>query len=295
MPDMTSLNRRNFMLMGSAALAGAALPVGAADLTGSAVRRLGNDETLQAWMKLAGSLDDRLVIWWMEGTRYGVVDSISRPLFGMKVGIFQRYFEQPGGFWKYAMFELTYYTDLKTGRLLEKFDNPYTGETNKVRHVRLGPEIRHQTIEGQLPDPDDKAVQSMLREYSTTLGPAVINGDKLWIPTSVVGRIGFPKPTAPEIHLNIYTTAMGSMADAENQDIISAPCSFAFQNILKWEPWMNMRDHPGTMMSQASGRKLEDPNELPADYLEMARTVHPWLIRDPIETLSAKVEEIQSK
>ena len=64
-------------------------------------------------------------------------------------------------------------------------------------------------------------------------------------------------------------------------------------HILKWEPWMRMADHPGTMMSRAAGRKLKDPNELPADYLEMARTVHPFLIKDPVETLSAKVGQIQ--
>jgi hypothetical protein len=245
-------------------------------------------------MKLAGALDDRLVIWWMDGMRYGVVESRAQALYGMKVGIFQRYFKQPDGYWKLAMFELTYYTDLKTGKLLEKFDNPYTGEVNSVRHVRLGPDIRHQTIEGQLADPDDKTMQSMLQDYSTTLGPAVINGDSLWIPSSVETRIVFPKPTAPDIRLSHYTTAMGSMRDVENPDVVSAPCSLAFQNILKWEPWMRMADQPGEMMSRAAGRKLESMDELPADYLEMARAVHPWLIKDPIETLSAKVSLIEA-
>jgi hypothetical protein len=269
------------------------MPGAAAELTGTPPRYLTPDETLLAWMKLGGALDDRLVIWWMDGVRYGVVESRAEALYGMKVGIFQRFFAQPGGYWKLAMFELTYYTDLATGKLLETYKNPYTGETNNVRHVRLGPEIRHQTLEGLLADPNDKAVQSMLKDYTTTLGPALISGDQLWIPTSVQARIAFPKPTAPDIRLSIYTTVMGSLADAENPDVISAPCSLAFQNILKWEPWMRMGDHPGTMMSRASGRKLEDPNELPADYLEMARAVHPFLIKDPVETLSAKVGQIQ--
>jgi hypothetical protein len=122
----------------------------------------------------------------------------------------------------------------------------------------------------------------------------VINGDSIWIPSSVEARIVFPKPTAPDIRLSHYTTAMGSMRDIENPAVISAPCSLAFQNILKWEPWMRMGDHPGEMMSRAAGRKLENIKELPADYLEMARAVHPWLIKDPVETLSAKVSQIQA-
>jgi hypothetical protein len=287
------LNRRHFIYSSASTAGLLAAPAFTSDLLGQPVRTLTPEQTLQAWMKLAGALDDRLVIWWMDGTRYGVVESHAKALYGMKVGIFQRYFEQPDGYWKLAMFELTYYTDLKTGKLLEQFHNPYTGDINKVRHVRLGPDIRHQTIAGQLADPDDKAVQTMLKDYVTTLGPAVISGDSLAIPSSVAARIDFPKPTAPDIRLNIYTTAMGKLSDAENPAVISAPCSFAFQNILKWEPWMNMGDHPGTMMSRATGRKLEDPDELPADYLEMARTVHPWLIKDPLESLAAKVDLIR--
>jgi hypothetical protein len=46
-------------------------------------------------------------------------------------------------------------------------------------------------------------------------------------------------------------------------------------------------------LSRATGRKLEDPDELPADYLEMAHTVHPWLIKDPLESLAAKTEQIR--
>ena len=56
---------------------------------------------------------------------------------------------------------------------------------------------------------------------------------------------------------------------------------------------MNMRDHPGSMMSRAAGRKLMSPTELPSDYLEMARVMHPFLIRAPVDTLSARVAEIQ--
>jgi len=245
-------------------------------------------------MRLAGAMDDRLVIWWMEGMRYGVVDSRATPLYGMQVGIFQRYFQQPEGYWKLAMFELTYYTDLATGKLLERYENPYTGESNDVRHVRLGPEIRHQSLNGQSTNPENKATQSMLRDYASRLGPAVINGGQIWIPSAVEARLAFPKPTAPDIRLSIYTTANGRLADALDPQTVSAPCTLSFQNILKWEPWMRMGDHPGTMMSRAAGRKLENPEQLPAGYLDMARTLHPFLIRDPLETLAAKVAAIKN-
>ena len=288
------MDRRCFMV-NSALLPLALARADDSRVLGTPESKLGSGQpTLEAWMRLAGAMDDRLVIWWMDGVRYAVMDSEATPIYGMKVGMFQRYFRQPGGFWKLAMFELTYYTDLQTGRLLETWENPYTGATNKVRHVRLGPDIRHQTEAGQLADPDDKAMQSFLQNYSTTLGPALISGDTLWLPSSVQARIVFPSPKAPDIRISHYTTAMGSLRQATDPTVVSAPCSLAFQNVLKWEPWMQMGDHRGHLMSQAAGRKLERVEDLPDDYLEMAYQQHPKLIADPLATLAAKVALIEA-
>ena len=242
-------------------------------------------QLLLAYMRLGASLDSRLVIWWMDGVRYGVVDAKAQALFGMKVGMFQQFFRQANGDYKLAMFELTYYTDLASGELLEEFENPYSGETNQVSHVRLGPELRRQTSQG-LADPEN----SMVRDYRSSLGPAMINGDQLWIPTSVEARIKFPKPTAPEILLNIYTTVQGRLADAVNPDLMSAPATLAFQNVLKWEPFMQMGNHTGHMMSRAAGAKLHSIDQLPADYLACAERMHPKYIVDPIATVARLTE-----
>ena len=235
---------------------------------------------LEAYQRLSGSLDNRLIIWWMSGTRYGVVEAKATPLYGMEVGMFHRWYQQPDGSFKAAFFELTYYTDLITGELLREFSNPYTGKVNKVRHVRLGPEIRTLTTAG-LTSPDNP----MVHDYRSSLGPAVTSADQLWIPTSVEATIKFPKPDAPTILLNIYTTVQGSLTDALDKLQVSAPCSFEFNNILKWEPWMSMGDHSGHMMSTASGRKMESMDELPRKYITMANEVHSKYIADPVASL----------
>jgi hypothetical protein len=245
------------------------------------------EELLTAFMRLSGSLDDRLIIWWMDGLRYGVVDARAKLLFGMQVGMFHRFFRQPDGSYKVAMFELTYYTDLATGNLLDRFENPYTGESNRVSHVRLGPEVRHQTVDG-IARPDNP----MVHDYNSELGPALIRGDDIWIPTDVEARIKFPKPTAPEIILNHYTTVHGRLSDALNPDVVSAPATLAFQNILKWEPFMKMGDHPGHLMSRTAGRKLESVDDLPDSYLAMAQQKHAKFIADPIATLEPLTRDL---
>jgi len=231
---------------------------------------------LEAYMKLGGALDERLVIWWMEGIRYGMIAARSRPLYGMQVGMFQRFSRLPDGRFRVLMFELTYYTDVESQSLLRAWRNPYTDETNQVVHVRLGPALRYQTTAGQVVDPDP-----MLKEYVTRLGPAIVNGDHVWLPGEVTARIVLPAPNAPEIVFSHYPTVHGRLSELSEPGTLSAPAELSFQNVLRWEPWMRMGEHDGFMMSRASGRKLEAVGELPERYLACARELHPSFIADP--------------
>jgi hypothetical protein len=275
------MKRRALLQLACCSVA-AALPLAGCSTSGS--RREANfsnpELLLEAYQRLSGSLDDRLIIWWMSGTRYGVVDARSTALYNMEVGMFHRWYRQPDGSFKAAFFELTYYSDPGSGTLLREFRNPYTGEINTVRHVRLGPEIRHLTVEGLATE-----ANPMIREFRSSMGPAMVSGDRLWIPNSVEATIGFPKAGAPEILINIYTTVQGSLTDALNSKLVSAPCTFQFHNVLKWEPWMQMGAHPGHMMSIAAGRKLESVDQLPPAYLAMAEEVHGKYIADPLAAL----------
>ncbi len=246
-------------------------------------------DALTAYVKLGAALDDRLTIWWMDGLRYGVVDQRSELMYGMKVALFQRFFAQPDGTYKLAMFELTYYTDLESGELLEEYKNPYTGIVNRVQHVRLGPEIRQATASGSARPEND----TNLSYFYTRLGPPLVHGDYIWITTDVQAGIKFPSPKAPRIRLNHYLTLHGQNSAVKDQAVLSAPASLGFHNILTWEPWMRMGDHPGEMMSHAAGRKLERVDELPSDYLAMAHRVHPTYIADPLATLDRRVAEIK--
>jgi hypothetical protein len=255
------MNRRIFLQLACSSAAGALPIAGCSSIDTRKNANLADPELLlEAYQRLSGSLDDRLIIWWMTGTRFGVVGARSTALYNMEVGMFHRWYRQPDGSFKAAFFELTYYSDPASGTLLREFANPYTGKTNTEANP-------------------------LVQEFRSSMGPAVISGDHLWIPNSVEATIKFPKPTAPEILINIYTTVQGRLSDATNATLTSAPCTLEFHNILKWEPWMQMQDHPGHMMSTASGRKLESVDELPPAYLAMAREVHGKYIEDPLAAL----------
>ncbi len=251
------------------------------------VQNLTETNLLDAYVRLSGSFDERLIIWWMDGKQYAVINGKAQALFGMKVGMFHRFFQQPDGSFKIAFFELTYFTDLNTGILLKEFNNPFTGKTNQVKQTRLGPEVRRLSTNG-LSTPDNP----MVHDYASSLGPARISGKQIWIPTSVEAVIKFPKPTAPEILLSIYTTISGNLSDALNIRQISAPCSLAFSNTQPWMPWMGLKDQPGHLMGIANGCKMESIDQLPEDYLVCAREVHPRYIEDPVAALSKQTNLI---
>ena len=252
--------------------------------------QLGAVDLLTPYIKLAGSLDERLIIWWMKGKRYAIVEAQATPLCGVEVGRFYRFFRQTNGSFTLAMFELSYYTDSATGKLLERFPNPFTGAVNDVIHLARRPVICQYTAAGRF----IPALNNSVLRYRSQVLPVFVNGDRVRIGSSVNAVMLSPFPKTPYTRINDYITVTGRRSDLLDPRTKSAPAALSYQNVQPWEPWMKMGDQPGQMTSRATGRKCESLAEMPSDYLKMARAVHPWLIRDPIETLAVRVQKIRN-
>ena len=82
---------------------------------------------------------------------------------------------------------------------------------------------------------------------------------------------------------------------AIDKGIVSGRCTLAFQNTLRWEPFMRMGDRPGHMMSRAAGRKLEAVDALPADYRSIAERMHPRYIENPTARLAKLTQKISGR
>ena len=246
-------------------------------------------DLLHALVKLSGSLDERLTIWWQDGIRYGVVDGKSSAFCGFQIGMFSLHRKTSDEAYKVAQMELTYYTDLKSGTLLREFDNPFTGKINKVLHVKMNPLIRLQTAEGLLPQGGERGA---VKSLETQVGPITQYKDDIWIPTGVSADIQFGE-AAPMISLNQYQTFQGKLSQLEDPEIAAAPAYLQFQNVIFWEPWLQMTGHPGHSMGRAWGRKLMSVEDLPESYMAMALEVHPDMIADPLSLLQTKLNEME--
>ncbi|MGI9308348.1 MAG: hypothetical protein ACR2P6_03730, partial [Gammaproteobacteria bacterium] len=58
-----------------------------------------------------------------------------------------------------------------------------------------------------------------------------------------------------------------------------------------WRPWMMAEDTPGHIMSEGYGKKVSAVDELPSDYLALARKLDPEVIADPEKILTAPPPE----
>ena len=88
--------------------------------------------------KLNYTIDDRPVFWPINAVRNGLKDYALTPFWNMHVGI--AYKVRDLGEHRYETKSLVriFYSDLETGKLLETWGNPYTGERRTVLQPKLG-------------------------------------------------------------------------------------------------------------------------------------------------------------
>lgn len=277
-----SHGRRSFLAAGATLIAGSVLP---APLIAADQLDLNDPwDRLTALAKLRGSLDGSTVMWWMKGVRYGVVGNVLTPLFGMLVGSFQRMKPLPGKGFELNMLELSYFTDLKTGAVLDTFINPYNGNECIVPEQRLGPFPVLMTPTGVVL-PKVPAFGDV--ELTTKVGPAVVNGDDVWVRDDSSVKVDSEHPMMGKHTYNEIVTYRGKVSDLNNAALASAPADISFQSVTSWREWLRADDVGGHTTARANGSKISRVEDFPPEYLAAAAERHADIIADPEAALNA--------
>lgn len=283
-----NLSRRDALVGGMAALGSMAL-AGCAERAPLPAASLGLDlndpwDRLTALAKLRGSVDGSVVMWWMKGTRFGVVDDVVTPLFGMLIGSFQTMQPVEGEGFRLNMLEMSYFTDLESGEVLDTFTNPYNGKELTVPEQRLGPyPVMLRT--GGVELPDVPAFGDI--ELSTRVGPAIVHGDDVWIRDDSTVKVDSDHPMMGKHTYNELVTYRGKLSDINNPDLPSAPAEIMFQSVTSWREWFQADDVDGLTTARATGTKISALEDFPPEYLAAARARHPDIIADPVAVLNA--------
>jgi hypothetical protein len=280
------MSRRGFMGLASGAVGAGALPV-ATLAAAKPTPRAGSlaldltkpEDNLYAWVKLAASLESgRECCGYYKGKIVAAIgnDEPNVPLFGYEGFGMSRVTRLPDGRYENLHREVSYYTDLKTGHILEEWHNPFLRQAVQVYPVHndpvnsyyattfrqtFGEKGKEQTVEWPFVLPwiviGDKAVASF---EVHTRWPSPLGKDK-W-----PREYGGPWYKTSEM-FQVHT----SLAALNDPKLTKAPMSGAWTKEAPWIPWMLMGERPGRLFYVTSVFALEGTQQLPAgirDYTE---------------------------
>jgi len=242
-------------------------------------------ELLEALVKLRGTLDDRLVCWWMKGMRYGVVNERIDPIYGMNTGGFQLYRKIADDRYEMRMLELGYFSNPVTGEPLRQFANPYSGKTVDIPDQKLGPYTVYLTTKG-VEIPRDPAFGEF--ELRTQLGPAVVDDDDIWFREDGFINVDSDHPMMGKHTYNEFVTYHGSMSDVQNKALATVPATVTYQSVTSWRKWMGSEGVDGHTTARAAGRKVFAVEDMPEDYLRVVREWYPEIMSDVMAALKSE-------
>lgn len=241
-----------------------AAPASALDLDAPA-------DAAEAMMKMRCSLDPKedVIAWW-KGTLFQKdPDPGKAPvaLMGFEGYNVCRGEKLEDGTWRMLSRELTFYRDLKTGKILETWDNPISGERNTVIDVANDPV-------NQVFNPPGRPPMAL---------PWVKAGD--WLMLTLNIPLSYPNPLQPDQfprqssgpvyagseHFKFFVTRK----DMEDPAIKSAPLVLSWTRTGPWLPWMELGQRPGGLLYIAQSSKLGSFDELPQDIQDVVRRKYP--------------------
>ena len=238
------------------------------------------DIEMRMLLQMRGALDDRLVISYLEGPYYGVVEGRITPLYGLSAGLFRQYIARADGGADYLNIELVFVTDLETGELLTEFRNPWTGAVNPAPKNRLGPSRFTITPERRVIAPGPPGISTFHR-----FRPARILGDDVWITEE--SAVFVPPPA--NFAFNEVLTYHASLKALSAPGALHVPTDVHFAPVIGWRPWHGMAGHPqektSHIMGNCAGRVVTSMNELPPRYLRWLEEFFPDVAADPLKAL----------
>ncbi len=294
-------SRRSLMIAGGVGLALPALAPSMAEAAFVDIKEPRFDsaaEMLNLYVKMSGDTSGKNYGGWYSGHAFAVrPGEMITPLFGFTgFGLGSDRPQADGSFhhlWK----EVGYYTDLKTGEVLETWRNPLNGADCDVmpihnRSVNL-------TLAQSLPDPaglekvgvklmngnfakaDDEA-----RPYGV---PYAVIGDQISVFSDSVGQIPNKldpavwkrESTGGKISVGEFFMLTGSLRQALDPAVTRVDATGAWTRVGPYLPWMLMGSSDGHLLYRSATRKISGPEALPKDLVAYTHGRYPAFLEFP--------------
>lgn len=209
-----------------------------------------------AYARLQGDLDfSKTRYGWLGGPVMGVVPGEKvKPLFYMEGFSACKLIPIEGGYRK-LLREIVVYRELTMrgpGKILETWDNPYTGETVRVVPIMNDPFNYNMTLFYPEP-PSFGGLNKEKPPQMPFLLPWSVKGNTLLLSTDI--HLYYPNALQPDKWPRESSGAMVQVSelyryyirveDMKNPKMTQVPCAGCWSRITPWLPWMLMGTRPG--------------------------------------------------
>lgn len=242
----------------------------------------------EVFARMRGDVSGSDNVGWYKGRLFGVVgdDDVLTPLIDLEGFGVNRLERQADGTYLNFQRECGFYKDLRTGKIIESWTNPYTGEICKVGHInndpvnsRYAPTYRMNFGEG-----GDAASFPFLLPWTEIDGMAMASFDVNTRWRNVLDPKEWPREsTGTHVRVSEYLQFYVDPADLRNwRKLPKIKSHGGWQRIGSWLPWMLMGGRPGHLFYRSHTKKLwGGVKDLPSDIRQYAEKNFPKYLEAP--------------
>ncbi len=249
-----------------------------------------------AWARIQGDMNP-------ENERFsacsGVVLGVKpgekvKELCGFEVFLATRFLPLEDGNIRRINKEVIFYSDPRTGEIIETWTNPWTGE--EVNVVQVANDPFNYTISDSLilapedfksSDPEKSKPRKIplifpWREF----GPDILSlatDMHLYYPNSLDPKKFVRESAGPMVQVTEMMRYNVSRADLENPELTAVPYAGTWVRVTPWLPWMLMGQEPGHVIYNGAMIGGSDHSVIPVKTLAYAKKNYPDFLHAPTE------------
>jgi hypothetical protein len=230
-------------------------------------------QQLDAYVRANGDTSGRPSATWATGTVYGYVPGEKpRALFGLAVLGMGRYQRIDDGFLRLSR-EVGYYTDLKSGAVLDRWFNPWLQREVRVVPIQNDPVNRRFTLANITFRIDEVGEDvAMYREVPLRY-------------PNPLDRANYPLHSSGDFYeaMEMFNTFV-RRRDLANAKLTSVASTGSWTRLGPWLPWMEMGAHQGYLVYHSrSFKPAQGLAGIPTWLIEHVRQNHPKYLDAPTE------------
>jgi hypothetical protein len=242
------------------------------------------------------------------GSSHGTVCAVQPgkkvlPILRFEVFSRIRVLKQPDGSYQRLCRELVFYRDVKTNQILDRFDNPLTGENVAVVDVANDP--FNWKISEYYPEPPSygglNAADRPPRK-PFLLNWTMENDDIVGLESDI--HLQYPSALKPDkwprespgpmTVASEFFRYFIRKADLENPAMTHVPYTGVWNRITPWLPWMLMDQAPGQIFYAGMIGSKQRLDQYPADTLARVRERYPLYLEAPTEWKEPSLSSLEN-